>query len=216
MRSFDAFAELVDLSLLKPIDEDRFLMLETIREYAAERLEASGEADEIRRRHADAFRSLAAECYARRVEAETECSDRLESDHDDLRAALEWLALHDPDAELELAAALGWFWLSHSHLPEGRRRLTEALDRSRMEGPVRAAALTALGGIAGWQGDAERGPAWLSEGVALWRALGDVPELAYALETLGWALFAVGDNSPSLAAFEEGLELRRKSGDARW
>jgi predicted ATPase/class 3 adenylate cyclase len=210
----DAFAELVDLSLLKPIDEDRFLMLETIREYAAERLEASGEADEIRRRHADAFRSLAAERYARRVEAESECTDRLESDHDDLRAALEWLALHDPDAELELAAALGWFWLSHSHLPEGRRRLIEALDRSRKEGPVRAAALTALGGIAGWQGDAERGPAWLSEGVALWRALGDVPELAYALETLGWALFAVGDNEPSLAAFEEGLDLRRRSGDA--
>ena len=59
----DAVAALVDLSLLKPIAEDRFLMLETIREYAAEQLEASGEADELRRRHADAFRALAAECY---------------------------------------------------------------------------------------------------------------------------------------------------------
>ncbi|HMJ00495.1 MAG TPA: adenylate/guanylate cyclase domain-containing protein [Gaiellaceae bacterium] len=209
----DAVSALVDLSLLKPIAEDRFLMLETIREYAAERLEASGEADEFRRRHTDAFRSLAAECYARRVDAEAECSERLESDHDDLRAALEWLAAHDPDAELELAGALGWFWFSHSHLPEGRRRLTEALARSPVGGSVRAAALTAVGGIAGWQGDADRGPGWVGEGIALWRELGDVAELAYALETLGWVFFVLGDNLPGLAAFEESLELRRTSGD---
>ena len=169
----DALSALVDLSLLKPIAEDRFLMLETIREYAAERLEASGEAEELRRRHADAFRSLAAECYAHRVDAETECSERLESDHDDLRAALEWLGAHDPDAELELAGALGWFWLSHTHLAEGRRRLTDALARSRSEGSVRAAALTALGGLASWEGDADHGPAWLGEGIARWRELGD-------------------------------------------
>ncbi len=210
----DAVAALVDLSLLKPIAEDRFLMLETIREYAAEKLEGSGEADELRSRHANAFRSLAAECYGRRVDAEAECSERLESDHDDLRAALEWLAAHDPDAELELAGALGWFWLSRSHLHEGRRRLTDALARSRAEGSVRAVALTAVGGIAGWQADAD-GLAWLSEGITLWRELGDVAELAYALETLGWILFVVGDNLPSLAAFEESLELRRASGDAR-
>ncbi|MEK6274493.1 MAG: NB-ARC domain-containing protein [Actinomycetota bacterium] len=209
----DTLAALVDLSLLKPIADDRFLMLETIRELAAEKLEASGEADELRRRHANAFRSLAADCYARRVDAEAECSELLESDHDDLRAALEWLAAHDPEAELELAGALGWFWLSHSHLPEGRRRLTDALARSRGADRVRATALTAAGGIAGWQGDADRGPAWLDEGIALWRELGEVAELAYALETLGWALFAVGENLPSLAAFEESLELRRSSGD---
>jgi predicted ATPase/class 3 adenylate cyclase len=209
----DSLASLVDLSLLKPIAEDRFLMLETIREYAAEKLEASGETAELRRRHAEAFRSLAAECYARRVDAEAESADRLESDHDDLRAALEWLAGHDPDAELELAGALGWFWSSHSHLSEGRRRLTDALARSRAGGSVRASALSSLGGIAGWQGDADRGPAWLNEGIALWRELGDAAELAYALETLGWALFAVGDNLPSLAAFEESLDLRRASGD---
>ena len=209
----DVLAALVDLSLLKPIAEDRFLMLETIREFAAEQLEASGEADELRRRHADAFRSLADECYARRVDAEAGSSKRLESDHDDLRGALEWLAANDPDGELELACALGWFWLSHSHLTEGRRRLTDALGRSRAEGSVRATALTAVGGIAGWQGDAA-GTAWLDEGIALWRELGDVAELAYALETLGWVLFALGDNLPGLAVFEESLELRRTSGDA--
>ena len=135
------------------------------------------------------------------------------SDHDDLRAALEWLGAHDPDAELELAGALGWFWLSHSHLAEGRRRLTDALARSPAEGSVRAAALTALGGLASWEGDADHGRAWIGEGIARWRELGDVAELAYALETLGWGLFLLGDNLPSLAAFEESLELRRTSGD---
>jgi predicted ATPase/class 3 adenylate cyclase len=210
----DSLASLVDLSLLKPIAEDRFLMLETIREYAAEKLEVSGEAAELRRRHANAFCSLAAECYAHRVDAEAESADRLESDHDDLRAALEWLAVHDPDVELELAGTLGWFWMSHSHIAEGRRRVTDALTRSSAEGPVRATALTAAGGLAGWLGDADECRALLGAGIALWHKLGDDAELASALDTLGWALFAVGDILPGLAAFEESLELRRTSGDA--
>jgi predicted ATPase/class 3 adenylate cyclase len=209
----DALAALVDLSLVKPIAEDRFLMLETIREYARERLEASGEADELRRRHADAFLSLAIECYDRRMDAEAECSARLEADHDDLRAALEWLAEHDSDRELELAGAMGWFWLSHSHLAEGRRRSADALARSRAEGPARATALTAAGGLAGWQGDIDDGRALLGEGIAMWRSLGDDAELASALDTLGWVLFAAGDNEAGLDAFEESLELRRSLGD---
>ena len=99
----------------------------------------------------------------------TNASERLESDHDDLRAALDWLAATVPDAELELAGALRWFWFSHSHLTEGRRRLAGGPGPvPGAEGPVRAAALTALGGIAGWRGDADRGPAWTpGEGVAL-------------------------------------------------
>ena len=207
--NLDSLGSLVDLSLLKPIADDRFLMLETIREYAAEQLEESVEADELRRRHAAAFQALAAECYARRVEAETECSKRLEADHDDLRVALEWLATHDADGELELAGALGWFWMSHSHLAEGRRRLSDALARSNDQGPIRARALTAAGGLAGWHGDTDECHALLGEGIALWRELGDVGELASGLDTLGWALFAVGDNVPALEGFEEGRELRR-------
>ena len=79
-----------------------------------------------RRRHAEAFTGLAEEAYEQRFEAEAEWSDRLERDHDDLRAALDWLAGRDPDAQLRLAGALGWFWVSHSHLVEGRRRLADA------------------------------------------------------------------------------------------
>ena len=92
----DGLAALVDLSLLKPIGDDRFLMLETIREYALEQLEASTAAEELRRRHARFFSALAEEAYERRFDAESEWSARLGVDHDDLRGALDWLVAQRP------------------------------------------------------------------------------------------------------------------------
>ncbi len=131
----DGLAALVDSSLLKPIGDDRFLMLETIREYALERLAPSAEADELRQRHAVFFSALAEQAYEHRFDAEAAWSARLRTDHDDLRAALDWLAEHDPDRALDLVGALGWFWFSHGHLLEGRRRLADALARSTAAGP---------------------------------------------------------------------------------
>ena len=209
----DALATLVDSSLLKPIGDDRFLMLETIREFAAEQLASSHESDEWRRRHSEFFRRLAEDAYDHRFEAEEEWSGRLELDHDDLRAALDWLATHDADGELRLAGALGWFWMSHSHLSEGRRRLDGALTRSRAAGSSRARALTAAGALAGWQGDGDTCRALLDEGLALWRELGDAGELASALDSQGWALFALGEDAAPLGVFEESLALRRGLGD---
>jgi predicted ATPase/class 3 adenylate cyclase len=209
----DLLATLVDVSLVKPIGDDRFLMLDTIREYAAERLEVSGEADERRGRHAEFFQSLAADAYEHRFDAEEESTSRLELEHDNLRAALDWLAANDADQELDLAGALGWFWMAHGHLIEGRRRLVEVLERTATEGPVRARALTMAGGLAGWQGDGEAARRLLAEGLALWRLAGDVPELAAALDAQGWALFAVGDDPEALHAFEQSLRLRRELGD---
>jgi predicted ATPase len=135
----DGLEALVDSSLVKPIGDDRFLMLETIREYAAEKLAASADAEEVRRRHAAFFTELAEEAHEHRFDAETEWSERLELDHDDLRAALDWLTAHDQDGALALAGALGWFWLSHGHLSEGRDRLARAIARwltSRCTAPV--------------------------------------------------------------------------------
>lgn len=210
----DSLGALVDLSLLKPVGGgDRFLMLETIREYAVERLEESGEAGEVRSRHAAFCAALAEEGYTRHLEAETEWSDRLEADHDDLRAALDWLESHDPDRALELVGALGWFWLSHSHLNEGGRRLATALERSDAAGPPRARALTGAGALAGWLGDFTTGRARLAEGLALWQELGDEGELAGALDALGWVDFVSGESADGLAVFEQSLELRRKLDD---
>jgi tetratricopeptide (TPR) repeat protein len=189
-------------------------MLETIREYALERLSASEEAEDVRRRHAHFFSAFAEQAYEHRFDGEAEWSARLEIDHDDLRAALDWLAVNDPDGALELAGPLGWFWLSRGLLAEGRGRLTGALAASTATGRARARALSAAGSLVARSGDAGDGQTLLDEGIALWRELGDRDELASALDLLGWLLvYDAGDDPGSLEAFEQSLELRRELGD---
>ncbi len=208
--TLDALSALVNLNLLKAIGDDRFLMLETIREYAAEQLEDAGEGNDIRHRHAGYFATVAEDMYAKRHEDEAACAERLELDHDDLRLALEWLTEHDADRELELAGALGWFWLTHSHLDEGTRRLAHALERTTATSRARARALTAAGGLAGQTGRREDAERCFTEANAAWRELGNDTELAASLETFGWALFFGGADDRSLATFQEALELRRR------
>lgn len=210
----EALASLVDLSLVKPIGEDRFLMLETIREYARERLEDSNEADDLRDRHATFFARLGETAYDRRFDAEVEWSARLEIDQDDMRAALDWLATRDSDRALDLAGALGWYWLSHGLLEEGRGRLSDALAASAGSDPARARALTALGALTARRGDVEAGLSRLVEGVGLWREVGERAELAAALDSLGWPrVYDAGDEAGALRAFEEAMEIWRELGD---
>jgi predicted ATPase/class 3 adenylate cyclase len=210
----DGVAALVDSSLVKPIGDDRFLMLETIREYALERLAGSTEAEALRQRHADFFSTLAEQAYERRFDAEAEWAGRLELDHDDFRAALDWLTASDADGALELAGALGWYWLSHGLLSEGSGRLDRALADPSATGRARARALTALGSLTARYGDVDRGRASLNDGIGLWHELGDRAELASALDERGWTLmYHAADNPGSLAAFEQSLALRRALGD---
>jgi predicted ATPase/class 3 adenylate cyclase len=211
----NGLAALVDYSLLKPVGDERFLMLETIREFAAERLEASDEADELRDRHTGLFRKLAEDAYVHRFAAEADWSARLDADQDDLRAALNRLEARDGNAALELAGALAWFWLSRGLLEEGCRRLATALAVSSAGGRLRARALTGAGALTARHGDAELGRVQLEQAVDLWRELDDGAELASALDALGWPLiYDAGDETAALAAFEEALAIRRELGDA--
>ena len=207
-------AALVDLSLLKPIGDERLLMLETIREYGLERLAESGEEERFRTRHAEEFARLAEAAYELREQAEAEWSSRLDRDHDDLRAALDWLSRTDPDASLELAGALGWFWFTRGYLAEGDARLRATLDASAANGRVRARALAASGSLAARIGMVDEGRQRLEEAVARWtrarRSGGD----RGALEALGWLLvYDAGDDEASLAAFEEARSIRQALGD---
>ena len=121
----------------------------------------------------------------------------------------------EPDRALELAGALGWFWLSRGLVREGCGRLAAALAASRMTGRSRARALTSYGALLARQGDVAAGIAELDAGVAMWRELGDLGELAAALDSLGWPLVYDADDNPrSLEAFEQSLELHRELGDA--
>ena len=158
--------------------------------------------------------ALAEQAYSGRVDAEATWSERLELDHDDLRAALDWTGKNDERLALELAGALGWFWLSHGHLVEGRRRFVDALAASTDRNRALARALTATGALAGRLGDPEGGRAQLEDAIGLWRELGDEHELASALDSLGWLLvYDLGDDSGALQAFEQSLALRRILGD---
>ena len=211
----DDLGVLVDYSLVKPIGDDRFLMLETIGEYALETLREGNEEAELRRRHAEFFLALVEQAYGKRFDAEAEWSARLDEDHDDLRAALDWLSENDSDRALELAGALGWFWLSRGLVREGSGRLSAALAASAVTGRARARALTSSGALVARAGDAAAGIAELDAAVAMWRELGDVDELAAALDSLGWPLvYDFNDNTRALEAFEQSLELRRELGDA--
>jgi len=205
---------LVDLSLLKPVGDERLLMLETIREFGLERLAESGEEETFRARHAEEFARLAEAAYDRRGEAEAEWSSRLDRDHDDLRAAVDWLAAKDPGATLELAGALGWFWFTRGYLTEGGARLAAALSASGGSDRARARALAASGALAARTGRIDEGRAQLEEAVARWTDLGDRNETASALEALGWLLvYDAGDDAASLAVFEAARSIRQELDD---
>jgi predicted ATPase/class 3 adenylate cyclase len=211
--SLDALSALVDVSLLKAIGDDRFLLLETIHEYATELLDASSAGDATRRRHAAYFADQAEDAYRNRIEAEAESAGLLALDHDDFRAALDWYAANDPEGELRLAGALGWFWLSHSHLEEGARRLAHALQGDHPSSYSLARALTAAGGVAGQAGRSDEADDHFSRSIEQWRIVGDEAELANTHDTFAWSLFFVGKIDQSLALFEESLALRQKLGD---
>jgi predicted ATPase/class 3 adenylate cyclase len=209
----DDVSSLVAKSLLRREQGDRFVMLETIRAFALERLAESGEEEEAQReRHAAYFLALAERSYAERLYEEA--GERLEADLDNLRAALAWLAAGDSDRYLRLAGALGWFWQERSYFDEGRERLAEALAGRSGRDPLVARALAAEGRIRSDQGD-DAGIARLEEGITIWRELGDDAELAAVLDTLGWAHFFRGGNDAARAAFEESLALQRARGHSR-
>jgi predicted ATPase/class 3 adenylate cyclase len=212
----DQLAALVDASLLRPIGDDRFLMLATIREFALEQLEHSADTAALRDRHAAFFTALADQAYRHRFDDEAAWAERLESSHDNLRAACDWLAVADPDRALALAGMLGWFWTTHGHLAEGHQRLTDALAGSPATGGAQARALTAAGALAARRGHVDEGRALLAAAIDLWRTLDDPGELAAALDALGWLLvYEAGDADGALAVFEESVEVNRGHDDRR-
>jgi predicted ATPase/class 3 adenylate cyclase len=199
---------LLDKSLLRRTGE-RFWMLETIREYAHELLEQGSEADAVRERHADHYLALAELAYTERFDRGLTWVRRLDAEHDNLRTALDYLQDHDSLRYLQLAGALGWFWLARSHFAEATRRLEEALASSAEDGPFTARAQTSLGVI---EVDASVPLDRHEHAIQLWLALGNETELVVAREGLGWALYMNGEKSRALQVFEENLELARRLG----
>jgi predicted ATPase/class 3 adenylate cyclase len=211
----DALQSLVDKSLLRHTQE-RFWMLETIREFATERLEDMEESDELRRRHAEHFLTLAEEAEPNLFGASPGAwLDRLEREHDNLRAALDRLeALGETEHLLRLAGALAEFWTVKGHLTEGRRRLESALEADERPTAARAKALNGAADLATGSGDPVTAKSRAEEGLALNRALGRPWGIADSCLVLGIANLG-GDPARANQLIDESVRLFRVLGDER-
>jgi predicted ATPase/class 3 adenylate cyclase len=203
---------LVDKSLLRREEgldgEPRFAMLETVGEYALERLQESGEAESIRRQHANYFLALAEAAELHRYTATQGLwLLRLDADHDNMRAALAWsqTAAASVDVGARLAGALQWFWYIRRYKSEGRAWLERVLQQSTSAAaPARAKALYGAGRF---QSDGGRASALIEQALALWRELGDKPGMADALLNLGRVARLQGDYERSGKLVRESLAL---------
>jgi predicted ATPase len=210
----DTLQSLVDKSLVRLREGDRFWMLETIREYAVEQLEASSEADAQRRRHAEHFLAIAedTEPLARKVDADT--LDRLEREEDNLRAALDWLeSAGETQLALRLAGALDDFWVTKGHVAEGSRRVEAALAADESPTAARAKALNTAADLAVGHADVAHARRRAEQALSLHRQLGDDWGSAGSLFLLGHAAADDEDYETARALWEESLELWKKVAD---
>jgi predicted ATPase len=210
----DTLQSLVDKSLVRLREGDRFWMLETIREYAVEQLEASSEADAQRRRHAEHFLAIAedTEPLARKVDADT--LDRLEREADNLRAALDWLeSAGETQLALRLAGALDDFWVTKGHVAEGSRRVEAALAADESPTAARAKALNTAADLAVGHADVAHARRRAEQALSLHRQLGDDWGSAGSLFLLGHAAADDEDYETARALWEESLELWKKVAD---
>jgi predicted ATPase/DNA-binding CsgD family transcriptional regulator len=220
----DGVASLIDKSLVQQTaqegEQSRLVMLETLREYGLEVLASGGQAEATREAHAAYYLALA-------EQAELELSspqqvswfERLEREHDNLRAALSWFLEQGSDTQrselaLRLSGALSQFWFIRGYVSEGQYWLERTLDESRgVRSTVRAKALTGAGGLATLQDDFGYAEALCGEGLALYREQGDRRGSATALSIWGYATLMRSNYATALALEEEALALFREVGD---
>ena len=217
--TFDGIAALVDQSLVRRQEaahgEPRFSMLETIREYAVERLAETDEHDALRARHAQHFMAIAETTEPELTKA-PEAIDRIAHDHDNFRAALSWaIDTEDADLGLRLGFALWRFWQQHGHLREGREWFDRllAMPTANARTAARGKGLTGAAGIAYWQNDYAAAEAWYLEAEEIVRDLGDRVWLTDALYNSGTTAALRGDMATTQAKLAEGQAIARELGD---
>jgi len=218
----DLVAGLVDKSLVlvdTSAGEARYRLLETVRQYAHERLDAIGEVEIVRRRHAEYFLQVAEDAQPQLLGGAQDLAlvARLELEDGNLRAAAEWCEEDDARTEysMRFGAALYWLWYIRGHFTEGRQRLERAFARNVDVSPlVRARALTALGSVMLWQGDFAPAIRTSVQAVALLREQDDRYWLTNALMHLGAALDLSGDHAAAGPILQESVEHSRALGSS--
>jgi predicted ATPase/class 3 adenylate cyclase len=213
-------ASLVDKSLLRQEETDegepRFVMLETIHEYARERLEALRDAEAVRRQHADFFLALAEEAEPQLID-HNQARRLREFDRElgNVRVALRWFVdAAQPQLALRLASALLWYWDIRGKTNEGRTWLTAGLAaKEALPTPVRAKALAASGTLALRERDCEASERLLGKSLAIYRQLGDDNGAAQTLWALSFTETMRGEFEKAASAAEEGARLARDTDD---
>ncbi len=215
-------ASLVDKNLIRSIEqpagEPRFAMLETIRAYGVEQLVASGEDAAAHRRYAEHFLALA-EQMERALSGPDQATwlDRLESEHDNARAALRWsLDARETWLAARMASALWRFWYTRGYLAEAHRWLDGVLQqRDSVPEAMLTKILNAAGNVAGMQGDRARSGALHGECLDLRRRAGDLPGIAQSLNNLGIVHQMQGEHAKAVSLYAEALAVLETLGDTR-
>jgi predicted ATPase/class 3 adenylate cyclase len=219
----EGVSSLLDKSLLRQEveqgDESRFEMLETIREFALEKLEESADAEVVERAHAEYYLALAEQAEPRLWGPEdTVWLARLEQEHDNMRAALSWTLEHEEaELALRLGAALRWFWNMGGYYGEGRSWLEATLAKDGgSSAEVRARVLEGLGWLANRQGDLDRAEETAEEGLKLSAeaGLGEVVAADFQ-DVLGDAARHRGDYERAAEMLEQSLAVHREAKDTK-
>lgn len=213
----DALQQLVDHNLVRLVPSatvPRYAMLETVREFAAEHLRATGQADSVHAAHAAAFRRRADGLARPPLWPGRAGLDLLESEHDNFRAALDWCRDHDPSAGLRLANRLTAFWSARGHFSEGRRRLGELLDLVPADDPGSIEGMNGAAWLATDQGDVDTANALLNRSVTRARSVADTVGEGTALFFRGRCRLISRDITGGAADVARAMALQAAAGDA--
>jgi predicted ATPase len=212
----DTLASLLDKSLIRR-DGERFSMLETIREFAEERLDESGEADAIRRRHAEYLIALAEASQDERMgPGQIEVWRTFRTEWDNVRAALGWtIASGESELGLRLVGALGMVWLDQNVAAEGERWFRPLFENAdSVDEEIRARALMIASMVAGVRSNFEQAASWGEESMTHFRATGSELGIAWGLTTMAVLPIERGDPETAGPMLEEAEALHRKLGNA--
>ena len=214
--TLDDLDALVEMSLLKAVGEDRFLMLETIREFAGERFATADDADDVGRRHAEHYLQVAEEAGSGDGEGTVD-HDLAERELDNFRKALDW-ALEPPgdvSIGLRIAIALETYWVAHDPF-EGRGWLAPLIEKAKdVPRDLRARALLSYGGLVFIVGEFEHGTSLYEEALAEYTAIGDEYGRAEVLNRLANSALVEDDHVRARALAEEALEIHRRFASRR-
>ncbi len=217
----DGLSSLADKSLVKPDEahpEPRFGMLQVIREFALEKLDAGGDAEAVRRRHAEHVMSFTERAGPELVGFEMRAwNHRLQRDEENIRSALRW-AIESGDAQIGLrtASAIWRYWHYWGVLREGRDWLQTLLEQSVTQPDTanQAKGFSALASIVYWLGDMRQADEHYNQALAIYRRLGDELRVTQTIEALAWSDVGRGEYQMAMARSSEALKRYRDAGDA--